>query len=585
MKDLSIKIKLWILVIVSIVAILVMSIDKITSGLAVKNNIQTTKNRILEAESLASTVHYLQIERGLSVGFLVSGGTKNSNEIDAIRKKVNSAIDEIKRVYSITHGDSSILSSLSELEKQRTLIDSFLIEPSAAAAYYIKGIKSLLDTTLLIPPLIDDKDGRNIIQAYTHLASSKEQLGQIRANLNGAFTKNTFDENEFFELGGSLGAYHINLAKFKVLSSDNMQKFYESTYKGESVEKTVAMMNLAKEKGMHGNFGIEPSVWFSHATTAINLLREIEIALYKDVYNLADEKIKEANNSLLLIILVSASIIVALFTTAYFVVKNIANNINIFQQGLLSFFSFLNRETTKAQLIYLNSNDELGEMAKIINENISKTEAQIVMDNKLVEDANNVISRVENGWYSQHIVASTTNKSLEEFKNSINRMLDKTKDRFITINSVLETYAKNDFTKELELKGIEQKGVLEILVNDINGLRSTITQMLSNSLQNGLELQNEAGTLKQAVESLSTASNQQAASLEETAAAMEEMTSNVQNNVAKSNDMALMATQTDSAAKDGAVLASRTASAMTEIQSATYSINDAVAIIENIAFQ
>jgi methyl-accepting chemotaxis protein len=66
---------------------------------------------------------------------------------------------------------------------------------------------------------------------------------------------------------------------------------------------------------------------------------------------------------------------------------------------------------------------------------------------------------------------------------------------------------------------------------------------------------------------------------------MEEMTSNVQNNVAKSNDMALMATQTDSAAREGAVLASRTASAMTEIQSATNSINDAVAIIENIAFQ
>jgi methyl-accepting chemotaxis protein len=49
--------------------------------------------------------------------------------------------------------------------------------------------------------------------------------------------------------------------------------------------------------------------------------------------------------------------------------------------------------------------------------------------------------------------------------------------------------------------------------------------------------------------------------------------------------MALMATQTDSAAREGAVLAQRTASAMTEIQSATNSINDAVAIIENIAFQ
>ncbi|MDO9056029.1 MAG: methyl-accepting chemotaxis protein, partial [Sulfuricurvum sp.] len=83
----------------------------------------------------------------------------------------------------------------------------------------------------------------------------------------------------------------------------------------------------------------------------------------------------------------------------------------------------------------------------------------------------------------------------------------------------------------------------------------------------------------------STASNQQAASLEETAAAMEEMTSNVQQNAQKANDMASMAAQTDASAKEGAELAQRTATAMTEIQVATNSINNAVAIIENIAFQ
>ncbi|MDO8454122.1 MAG: hypothetical protein Q7S59_06080, partial [Sulfurimonas sp.] len=69
-----------------------------------------------------------------------------------------------------------------------------------------------------------------------------------------------------------------------------------------------------------------------------------------------------------------------------------------------------------------------------------------------------------------------------------------------------------------------------------------MNEMLSSSLTNGIDLQSDAGTLKQAVETLSTASNQQAASLEETAAAMEEMTSNVQNNVQKSNEMATMAT-------------------------------------------
>jgi len=243
-----------------------------------------------------------------------------------------------------------------------------------------------------------------------------------------------------------------------------------------------------------------------------------------------------------------------------------------------------NNFTEKLQ-VNAKYNYEVDEMINALEYYRVQTESQALLDNKLVEEAKHVISRVQHGWYSQYIETTTTNRSLEEFKNGVNSMIKATKEHFVTMNVVLEEYAAYNYTKELKLDNIEKGGVFEILANDINKLRDAVTQMLQNSLTNGLELQTEASTLKQAVESLSTASNQQAASLEETAAAMEEMTSNVQNNVAKSNDMALMATQTDSAAKDGAVLASRTASAMTEIQSATNSINDAVAIIENIAFQ
>ena len=224
-------------------------------------------------------------------------------------------------------------------------------------------------------------------------------------------------------------------------------------------------------------------------------------------------------------------------------------------------------------------------MEKVINENITKKKKEIAMDNKLVDEAKHVITRVQHGWYSQHIESSTINASLEEFKNGVNSMIIATKAHFAAMNLILEEYATYDYTKELKLDNIEKGGVFEILVNNIKKLRDAVPQMLGASLQNGIDLQSDAGSLKQAVESLSTASNQQAASLEETAAAMEEMTSNVQNNVAKSNEMAAMATQTDSAAREGAVLAQRTATAMTEIQGATNSINDAVAIIENIAFQ
>ena len=52
-----------------------------------------------------------------------------------------------------------------------------------------------------------------------------------------------------------------------------------------------------------------------------------------------------------------------------------------------------------------------------------------------------------NGWYSQFIEKTTSNKSLEEFKNDVNKMIENTKNRFVAVNEILDEYTKNDFRK------------------------------------------------------------------------------------------------------------------------------------------
>ena len=282
---------------------------------------------------------------------------------------------------------------------------------------------------------------------------------------------------------------------------------------------------------------------------------------------------------IILIIALAVTIIVAIRKVVITPLKNINDSLSLF-------FSLLNRETTKAELIKLDSKDEFGEMAVIINENITNIEKSIIADKQMIGNTQAVMNRVKNGWYSEFIEAIPASNELDVLKQTLNEMIKANRARFLEIDEILEAYANHNYTPSAHLNPTDEKdGILERLIIGLNAMQTSITEMLSNSLQNGIDLQSDASTLKQAVETLSTASNQQAASLEETAAAMEEMTSNVQNNVQKSNEMATMANQTDSAAKDGAELAKRTSTAMTEIQTATNSINDAVAIIENIAFQ
>jgi len=295
---------------------------------------------------------------------------------------------------------------------------------------------------------------------------------------------------------------------------------------------------------------------------------------------LRDSSFSSLNFNMLIVSIIASMIFIIL---SMFISKNTILSLNSIQSGLQSFFSFLNRETTKATLINLDSKDEFGQMAVVINQNIEKVKKGIDEDRRLIDETITVLGEFEQGDLCQRLELSVSNPALMQLKTVLNNMASNLENNIDNVLKVIEEYSHYNYLNKVDEKGLKEH-ILK-LATGVNTLGNAVTNMLSTSLQNGLELQSEAGTLKQAVESLSTASNQQAASLEETAAAMEEMTSNVQNNVAKSNEMAQMATQTDSAARDGAVLAQRTASAMTEIQSSTNSINDAVAIIENIAFQ
>ena len=87
------------------------------------------------------------------------------------------------------------------------------------------------------------------------------------------------------------------------------------------------------------------------------------------------------------------------------------------------------------------------------------------------------------------------------------------------------------------------------------------------------------------VNKLNQSSNAAAASLEETAAAIEEITSNIRNNTQNAVKMATLGQIVKKSVFTGEELASKTASSMDEINSKVQAINEAITVIDQIAFQ
>ena len=178
---------------------------------------------------------------------------------------------------------------------------------------------------------------------------------------------------------------------------------------------------------------------------------------------------------------------------------------------------------------------------------------------------------------------NTSNEKLNYIANTFNALVDNLKFTIHTILDILDSYSKHDYTKKLEIPGLQ--GEFKMLIEGVNTLRQTITAMLIENKANGLTLDKTSDILLTNVDKLNQSSNEAAASLEETAAAVEEITSNIRNNTENISKMANLSNELNIATNTGEKLANQTTQAMEEINTQVNSINDAISIIDQIAFQ
>jgi len=255
------------------------------------------------------------------------------------------------------------------------------------------------------------------------------------------------------------------------------------------------------------------------------------------------------------------------------------------EHGLLQFFKYLNKESTQVESLEIHSEDEIGKMSKIINNNIIRTKQALDEDAEFIKDVQMVMNRVAKGWFSQQVQANSSHESLQHLKITINGGLENLKNKFLILNNVFGEYAKHNYTKEINIDGIEKDGVLDLLVKNIDKFKDSVTQMLIEDKKNGLTLHKSSTVLLENVETLNISSNQAAASLEETAAALEEITNNISNSSSTVNEMAKHGNEVKQSVSNGQNLASQTTKAMDNINEEVAAISDAISVIDQIAFQ
>ena len=279
--------------------------------------------------------------------------------------------------------------------------------------------------------------------------------------------------------------------------------------------------------------------------------------------------------------------IIATISATIFLFVSISNNINnsiiTIKSGLSRFFNYLTSTEKNLDVIDLNSNDHLGDMAKELNQNIQKIKDGLAIDNEVINEAKFVSKMIGKGFLVYRINGNANNVYINELKDNFNHMIDSLRENIVNSFITSLSYANGNFQIKADKSDIG--AIVNTLLRCLNMIGTNVSEFLAMINKNGYVLDEKSNHLLALVNSLHNATINQASSLEETSAAVAEITSNIADTSVKAKNMLEIATKTKNYANDGIKLVENTEKSMLEINDSTSAIQEAITIIDQIAFQ
>lgn len=270
--------------------------------------------------------------------------------------------------------------------------------------------------------------------------------------------------------------------------------------------------------------------------------------------------------------------------TNYAAMKRITGGIKRFKTYMDDIMAFAFMRVNRINKAQYMKNDEIGMILTELNHYVDQFDEMRKQDMKVLGEVVLTLDKMSQGIYKCRIHSSSQNSMIEALKNTLNSSLNHSEKNIVSLKNNVELYANDDFRGSIEIHP-KMKGDLLLAMESINKLGKSLSQSAKNNFSNGKHLHQNSVTMTQSVENLADKANQQATSLEQTAAAVEEITSITKNNSENASKMSHLGQKVNSEVENGLELANKTSEAMDSIDAQVSAINEAIEVIDQIAFQ
>ncbi len=271
---------------------------------------------LIELHNIASAlIHELQVERGLSAGFISAEGKGSfSSKLNAQQPITDAALDRY-----LTSDDKMIpevRDLLGELQSHREVVQNLSVTVPEMAAWYSDTISALIDQTAHRAEKIEDAGLLIRVTALDALIMAQESMGQERALGAGGFTSG-FTARTLQNMARTRAQEEAFLASYRSHADADLMQPLEAFLASPEVTEVARLRQIALDSVETGDTaGIDGSVWFAAASAKLDRARQLELEIADRLSRSAELSREAATRQSLavIVVFVVAAILLAVST-------------------------------------------------------------------------------------------------------------------------------------------------------------------------------------------------------------------------------------------------------------------------------
>lgn len=346
------------------------------------------------AGHLNGLAHEFAVERGLTAGFLGSGGKSGESEVKAQRRVADDAAerlhawlkdDQLRSLEQSTlvNALQPVLERLDERSALRQDVDA--LKGAAAFNYYSELILQALQASGFLMVQVDSLEGTRLMEAHLAILWMKERTGQYRGALNGVFSAGGTTAHRLAVIKAYTDDFAAREAVFNYFASPERRHQLTQLSSGNHWQKVDQVLNSVFTAPDPGNL-VGPSDWFALATQIIVDLNGLALEMEAESVEMANDTLSNRQRQQQVVLVAALILILLMAWVIVMTVQSLGRRVNRMRDVLGAVA--VNHDLT--QRINDEGQDELSDVARSLDQHLAllqETFSSVGVDSRATDQA------------------------------------------------------------------------------------------------------------------------------------------------------------------------------------------------------